>query len=121
MVKRVFLLAAAFMCLSSIAYAGVEFPKEIETEFPMYEGCSAFQVTNMDKGLIATIKCDGAAVEAVYDFYKQQAEAAGYAIAMTTRQEQNMMFMAQKGSKNVAVNITRDNGTVLVNFTVVSQ
>lgn len=96
--------------------SGVEYPPELEDEFPVCPGCTPVQVTNIGGHLGIMLK-SSESMDEVYGFYLEKAKAAGFEIGMNTQDGGIKMFMAENGPKNVILTAgNNDDGSVLVNI-----
>lgn len=97
---------------------GVEYPAELEEEFPVCPGCTPVQVMNMSGSISAMLRVDGSMDDA-HNFYIEKAKAAGYQEAMNNQMQDLKMFMAQKDGKTFTCNTAKeDDGSVLVNIRI---
>lgn len=89
---------------------GVEYPYELENEFPLCQGCSPVRVRNLGGRLVVTLESCEAGVKQLYDYFLEKAESAGYSIGMMSQRKGSMMFMGENGSKTVSVDAGPNSG-----------
>ena len=99
---------------------GVEYPVELEGDFPPCPGCTPVQASNIGGGIGVMLKSSGTPEEA-YSFYLEKAKAAGYAIGLENKTEVMNTFIAEKGQESLNCNVgVNDDGSVLVSLQYMS-
>ena len=97
---------------------GVEYPAELEDEFPVCPGCTPVQVMNISDSISVMLKVEGSMDDA-HNFYVEKAKAAGYKEAMNNQMEDLRMFLAQKDGKTFTCNsVVEEDGEVYVNLRI---
>ncbi len=97
---------------------GVEYPAELEEEFPVCPGCTPVQVMNVSGSISAMLKVNGSMDDA-HAFYVEKAKAAGYQEVMNNQMQDIKMFTAEKGEKVFTCNTAKeDDGSVMVHVRI---
>lgn len=97
---------------------GVEYPAELEEEFPVCPGCTPVQVMRISGSISAVLKVDGS-MEDAHKFYMDKARDAGYQEAMNNQMQNMKMYMAEKGEKTFSCNTAKeDDGSVFVHLRI---
>jgi hypothetical protein len=97
---------------------GVEYPAELESEFPACPNCTPVQASNLNGSIGVMLRVDGS-MEDAHNFYIEKAKAAGYTGVMNNQMEGLWMFMAQKGDATLTLNTgVNDDGSVFVNLRI---
>ncbi|MBN1276902.1 MAG: hypothetical protein JXA35_05365 [Deltaproteobacteria bacterium] len=110
-----------FLITAALAFAGVEYPDETASEFPQYPGSEVVQVVNMGANLITILKCSNAQIKDAYNYYRDRAVKSKWKIAMETKQNEHMMFMAEKGKKKAMIDISQQDKEVIASITIVNE
>ncbi len=107
--------------LAGVAKAGLEMPSELKEEFPQYADSQLLQVTNMGGAIIVMMNCGTANMETVYDFYLSKAKSNGWNVQMESKQQEVMLFAADKGNKKFMLNVAVEDGNTAVGMTLSSE
>jgi hypothetical protein len=110
-----------FLITAGLSIAGVDYPDEIASEFPQYPDSEVVQVINSGANLITILKCGNAQLNEVYTYYRDKAKDSGWKIVMETKQNDHMMFMAEKGPKRVMIDIGQQDNETMANIAIVNE
>lgn len=122
--KRLSIAVSAFiffLITAGLSLAGVDYPDEIPPEFSQYPDSEVLQVINTGANLITILKCGNAQLKDVYAYYRDKAKKSGWKIVMETKQNEHMMFMAEKSPKKVMIDIGQQDNDTMANIAIVNE
>jgi len=120
MTKRViFLLVIAVFMVSSLAFAGVTMPEQLDEEFTQYPDSSIVTTTNVPGAIVqAVLDCGDASIDDVYDYYIEKAKDNGWMVQAEDKSADSYSVLLVKGTLggNIVVALEEDMTSAVVSI-----
>ena len=112
-------LVSLMMAFSvSIALAGLNMPKEIESEFSQYPGSTVFHTIASEGMVQAILNCGNTPMDTVFEYYKKKISASDWKVMMEVKNPDVYQLMLQKNGKNGMIAVTREDDETSVVLSV---
>lgn len=120
--KRVsLLLVVAVFWVSSMAFAALKMPEELNAEFTQYPDSKIVSTHTTADAVVAVLDVPGADIDAVFDFYKEKATGNGWKIEIESKAEDYQALHMSKNDRVGIIGIGCDADNVTITLSINGQ
>ncbi len=117
--KRVsFIVFLAVFMVSSIAFAALKMPEELNAEFAQYPDSKIESTHTTDDSVMAILEITGADIDEIFDFYKEIATGNDWEIVVESKTEEYQALQMTKGEKLGLIGIGSDGEIVTISLSI---